>query len=189
MADKQKEVIAEEYISSLRRRLETLEQKLIGEEKVREGQPALLQLLKTIDRKLRVISQPHEKVATLWNNIPKLEKFLDPSYAANLKLDDTAKEELLLNYADQLNKYQHDIEDIHELKPVLDDSTVLQGLETQEKKVSEVALTHIQQEQEVSELTSSVHQLIDVYTKFLLQMSSQCVKWDELVSSQNELTN
>lgn len=175
-----KEAIAEEYISSLQNRIAILEQRLIGDEKIREGQPPLLHLLKTIDRKLKALAEP-EIVHTVWSQVPELEKVLDPNYATAFKLNDSAKQELLLCYAEQLQKYQQDIEDLLFLKDSLNSSS-FQGLGAEEKTLSKIASGHIQQEEEVAELTSHVHKFIDSYTKFLLQLSAQCVQWDEIVT-------
>ena len=175
-----KEAIAEEYISSLQNRIAILEQRLIGDEKIREGQPPLLHLLKTIDRKLKALAEP-DIVHAVWSQVPELEKVLDPNYATAFKLNDSAKQELLLCYADQLQKYQQDIEDLLFLKDSLNSSS-FQGLGAEEKTLSKIASGHIQQETEVAELTSHVHKFIDSYTKFLLQLSAQCVQWDEIVT-------
>jgi hypothetical protein len=185
MADSN-ESIADEYILSLQRRVESLEQKLVGEEKVREGQPPLLRLLKTIDKKLSVVGEPIDQVTRAWGKVPELEMALDRDYINNIKLNQSAKEELLFWYADQIEKYQHDIEELQYLKDVIDSSSpAFQELHGKDKALSQIASTHIQQEHQVDQLTTGTRQLVDVYTKFLIQTSSQCVKWDELTTTKN----
>lgn len=184
MADYDKDTIAEEYISSLQRRLVHLETLVIGEEKVREGQPPLLNILKTIDRKLNALVEVvngSTPVFTLWKQIPELERILDPKYLNSLKLNESATQELLLCYADQLHKYQQDIDDLHQLKDAIN-SMSLQGIETTEKSIAQLSSVHIQQEEKVAQLATCVQSFLDSYSKFLLQVSSQCVKWDETLT-------
>lgn len=183
MADRDKETIAEEYISSLQRRLELLEERLIGQEKVREGQPQLVHLLKTIDGKLKALVQSMKinYVQQVWDKIPDLERILDPTYLRSLNLNAPAKKELLLYYVEQLQKYQNDIDDLQLLKETVN-TTSYQGTEAVEKDLSQLAATHVQQEDEVVGLTSRVHLFIDQYTKLILQLSAQCVEWDEVVT-------
>lgn len=183
MADRDKETIAEEYISSLQRRLELLEERLIGEDKVREGQPPLLHLLKTIDGKLKALveSVKGNYVQLVWNKIPDLERILDPSYLRSLNLNAPAKEELLLYYAEQLQKYQNDIDDLQDLKDSVNVSS-FQGTESTQRELSLLAANHIRQEEEVEDLTSRVHRFIDQYSKLILALSAQCVEWDEIIT-------
>lgn len=180
MAD---QTIAEEYISSLQRRLELLEQRLIGEEKVRQGQPPLLHILKTIDRKLKALVEPVNAgdITLVWKKVPELEIILNPNYLQSLKLNDSAAQELLLCYTDQIHKYQQDIEDLNMLKETVN-SSAFQGLETTEKDISSIASMHLQQEEEVTQLTNRVHHFIDSYTKFIFHLSSRCVQWDETLA-------
>ena len=67
---------------------------------------------------------------------------------------------------------------VHQLKDYIN-STECQGLETHEKKLATVSATHLEQEARVAELTQQTHALMDGYRRVMLQLSAQCVQWDE----------
>ena len=69
---------------------------------------------------------------------------------------------------------------VHQLKDYIN-STECQGLETQEKKLAAVAATHLEQEASMAELTRRTHALMEGYRRIMLQLSAQCVQWDEAV--------
>ena len=67
---------------------------------------------------------------------------------------------------------------VHQLKDYIN-STECQGLETHEKQLAKVAATHLEQEATVAALTQQTHSLMENYRKIMLQLSAQCVQWDE----------
>ena len=67
---------------------------------------------------------------------------------------------------------------VHQLKDYVN-STECQGLETHEKKLASVAATHLEQEVGVAKLTQQTHALMEDYRKLMLQLSAQCIQWDE----------
>ena len=169
------------YISSLEKRVTALEQRLIGEERVREGQPSLIHLIKTIDGKLKALTRS-EVVTAILNQKNEIDKFMQPGYVNSLKLTDGAKEELLICYSEQLRKIQDQVEDFGQLKDSIN-NLEFKGLDTKEKKVSSLAASHVKQEEEVETVTRQIQGFLDLYTKLLSQLSQECVKWDETLTT------
>lgn len=170
---------SEDYLLSLQRRVEALEQRLVGEERVREGQPTLIHLLSTIERKLRVLGEP-DPVSSTWREIGSLEKLVDPEYLKSKRLAEGSKE-LLFGYVDRLSQHQEQVEELKILRSYLN-SKAFQDMDQIDKKLSPIALAHIKQEGEVDTLTSQTQMFLDTYSKLLLQLSDQCIQWDNTVS-------
>ena len=55
-------------------------------------------------------------------------------------------------------------------------------MEGHEKKLSAVAARHSEQESEMADIATQARQLMENYRKLMLQLSSQCVYWDEVLS-------
>lgn len=175
-------VASERYIESLRRRLDVLEKKLLGNHGPKEGQPPLRSTLETINQKLSGLAKASQgQVALVWKKIDTLEKVLNPEYAGQLKLSEDAKVELFLNFAEQLKPLSERVEEIQKLKDYLN-TTEFQGLESHEKKLAAVTNVHTQQEIQVEDLTQQVVDLTQVYHRIILQLSAQCVEWDEVLT-------
>lgn len=112
----------------------------------------------------------------LWAMIDTLEKLLSPDFSNKLKLTEDSKSELLLNYTSQLETFSKDIEELKHLKDYLN-TTEFQGLDSHEKKLAAIARVHAQQEVELEELSKKVHDLMQTYSRVMLQLSAQCVEW------------
>lgn len=67
---------------------------------------------------------------------------------------------------------------VHQLKDYIN-STECQGLEAHEKNLSRLAAVHLEQEDCVSEIAQQSRDLMESYRKLMLQLSAQCVQWDE----------
>ena len=169
-----------ECLSGLEKRVAVLEQRLIGEEKVREGQPSLIHLVNTINGKLKALGFSPD-VKEVWKRRDELEKFLQPDFMNSIKLDEKAKEELLLCFAEQLAKIQEQAEEIEGLKDFVN-SPSFRGLEKESKDISSLAQAHVAQDEKVKFLTKQVQSFLESYTKLLLKLSQQCVDWDDTVS-------
>ena len=186
MADKQLDVGAvasEQYVDSLKRRLDILEKKLLGKHRQNEVQPPVRSTVESLHQKLNGLASGRggENVAQVWRKIDTLEKMLSPEHASYLKLSEESKTELLLSYAKQLQPLVEKMDDILQLKDYLN-TTEFQGLDHQEKKLAAVATAHVQQELQVEDISRQLKDLTESYQKIVLQLSSQCVEWDEAVS-------
>lgn len=170
----------EGYVDSLRRRLTVLEQKVIGEEPQREYR-SLTETLDSISRRLQTLGSKKEEVQEAWKKIEELESVLKPEYANSIKLSVAAKEELLLCYSEQLDRLEVEVGQLQALKDTVN-SSAFRGMESQEKQISSLARTHVIQEEEVAKLSKQVREFVDTYSKLLLQVSSQCVQWDEILT-------
>ena len=174
-------VASEQYIDSLKRRLDVLEKKLIGQGGVREGQPALKSTIELIDQRLKGLAKVGGSIPQAWSKIDTLEKVLSPEYTSYLKLSEDSKAELLLGYQEQLEPLSKQVDEVQKLKDYLN-TTEFQGLDNQEKKLAAVASVHSQQELQVEALSKQIRGLMQAYHKIVLQLSAQCVEWDETVS-------
>ncbi len=177
------EVSSQQYIESLRRRLDVLEARLVGERSVREGQPPLRRTLGSLHNKLGSLTRGREgsSVAEVWGKANSLEKLLNPEYASYLRLTEDSKSELLLGYLAQLEPLASQVEEIQRLKDYVN-RTEFQGLEGHERRLAAVAGTHTQQEAAVEALSRQLMGLMEGYQKIMLQLSAQCVEWDEQVA-------
>ena len=164
-----------EYLGLLEQRISALERKLLGDEKVREGQPSLIRLVNTINGKLRALSDSVDVVEEVWKHTAELEKCLQQN--SSYKLDERAKEELLFSYTEHLIKIQDQLEDINVLKDSIN-SPSFRGLEKETRDISQLAGEHINQEKDAELLANRVQVFVDSYTKLLIKLSQQCVEWD-----------
>ena len=69
---------------------------------------------------------------------------------------------------------------MHQLKDYVN-STECQGLEAHEKRLARVAAVHLEQEARVEEIARQSQELMEGYRKLMLQLSAQCVQWDEVL--------
>ena len=67
---------------------------------------------------------------------------------------------------------------MHQLKDYIN-STECQGLEGHERNLARVAAKHLELEALVADLTRQSQALMEGYRKLMLQLSAQCVQWDE----------
>lgn len=120
-------------------------------------------------------------VSILWSKIATLDKVLDPKYISNLKLSDSAKSELLLGYASQLQHLSKPIKELQQLKDYLN-LTEFQGLDNHEKNLAPIAKVHSEQELQMESISHQVTELMSSYSKLVLQLSAQLVECGETVS-------
>ena len=169
-----------EYLVAIERRIAALERRLIGEEKIREGQPSLIRLINAMNGKLRALGDSVEVVKEVWKRDNELEKHLQTSRTP--VLNERAKEELLLSYTEHLVKIQDQLEDINKLQESIN-SPSFRGLEKESRDLSKLAGQHIDQEKDAERLTNRVQVFIDNYTKLLMTLSQQCVDWNDQLST------
>jgi len=172
-------VASESNVESLMRRLEVLEKRLVGDHGVREGQPPLKSTIGDLHQKLNSLGKGN--LVEVWEKIASLEEVLSPEYESYLKLSDNSKAELLLSYGAQLKPLCEKAEEIQKLKDYLH-TTEFQGLDSHEKKLAVIANLHVQQEMQVQALRHQTEELLRVYNRILLQLSGQCVEWEEVIS-------
>ena len=120
-------------------------------------------------------------LTNLWAKINTLEKLLRPEYSSQIKLTEDSKSELLLSYSTQLKSFSKHIEELKHLKDYLN-STEFQGLDSHEKKLATIAGVHAQQEVQLEEISKQVHDLMQTYSRVVLQLSAQCVEWERTLS-------
>lgn len=183
MANKEVDVSAvasEQYIDGLRRRLDVLEARLMGERSIREGQPPLKRTVASLHNKLSSLSRGRggEGVSEVWKKVDTLERLLSPEYASYLKLTEDSKSELLHGYLAQLEPLAGQLEEIQRLKDYVNTSEY-QGLDSHERRLATVANKHTQQEMAVEALSRQLMELMDGYQRMMLQLSAQFVEWDE----------
>ena len=129
-------------------------------------------------------SRNEATVHTLWNKIDSLERVLHPDFLQNMTsastLQDGVKDNLLLAYAKQLETAANasQVEELQQLKDYVNTSE-FQGLEGYEKQLAKVVRRHGEQERTVEELAGQVQALLKAYHQIMLQVSAQCVTWDE----------
>lgn len=70
------------------------------------------------------------------------------------------------------------VEDLQRLKDYIN-TTEFQGLEAHERRLASVASTHSQQEMAVEEVSQQARELMKAHSLITLQMSAQCIKWQE----------
>ena len=174
------DVASEEYVASLRRRLWTLEQKIMGDEAPPDSH-SLLDTLDVVKRRLQTFSTKKEEVKAAWQKIPELEAVLKPGYANSVSLSTGAKEEMLLCYTEPLESIGPQVDQLRTLKNCIN-SLELRGMEAHQKRISSLARTHVTQEETAVELSENVRKFVDAYGKILLQMSSKCVELDDTVT-------
>lgn len=172
-------VAAEDHVSSLRRRLWVLEQKVMGNQP--PDKHPLLDTLDILNRRLQTFSSKSEVVKKAWQKIPELETILKPGVATSPQLTVKAKEELLLCYTEQMEGTGSQVDQLLSLKKVVN-SSAFQGMESQQTRISSLAKTHIRQEEEAAELSAQVEKFVDTYSKLLLQISSKCVELNDTVT-------
>ncbi len=78
------------------------------------------------------------------------------------------------------------MDDIQSHKDYLN-STEFQGLDNHEKKLAATTRAHTQQEMQVETLSTQIRDLAHVYHRIILQLSAQCIEWDELLSKHESL--
>lgn len=168
-----------EYLTALEKRISALEKRLIGEEEVREGQPSLIRLINSINGKLGAIADSSPLIKDIWGHCNKLEEYLQCNSA---KLDQKAKEEIILIYTEQLVKIQDQLEDIAILKESIN-APSFRGLDNESQQVSTMSRKHVSHEQELESLANQIQAFVSSYTKILLKLSQEGVEWnDKLVS-------
>lgn len=174
-------VLAEDYVEALKRRVEVLEKKLLPRE---AGPPvmALTSAVRDLEKKLDVLGGKEKggHAKQLWGKIDQLESVLAPEYSQQLKLTEDAKRELLVGQVAQLRQFSELMDEVHHLKDYIN-STECQGLEGHEKKLVSVAATHSEQDAQVQELARQTRELMEGYRQLMLQLSSQCVQWEEVL--------
>jgi len=177
---------SEPSFESLKRRLEVLEKKLMGNHGVRP--PPLKSTVEDLQQKLNSLGKLGQgNVALAWEKIPSLEKVLSPEYESYLKLSDDSRAELLIGYGVQLKPFCEKAEEIQRLKDYLN-TTEFQGLDSHEKKLAVVANLHVQQKQQVQALRHQTEEVMRAYNRLLLQLSGQCVEWEEVISQRESQT-
>ena len=168
-------------MEGLKRRIEVLEKKLLP----RDGTPPVMPLISAVrelERKLDVLASREKggHAKEVWRKIDQLEKMLAPQYSQRLKLTEDAKKELLVGQVSQLQQFSEKMEEVRHLKDYIN-STECQGLESHEKNLARVAASHAEQDTTVQELTQQTGTLMEAYRRLVLQLSAQCVEWDELL--------
>lgn len=106
---------------------------------------------------------------------------LDPDFGKATPPSQAAIEDLLVSYVDKLKVVNEKVEELQQLKDYIN-STEFQGLVRHEKRLAEVAGVHSQQEQAVGDISHQAQRLVKMYGEVILQLSAQCVTWEEEVA-------
>ena len=188
----------EDRIEALMRRVDALEKKLLSSEGALPVIP-LTTAVRELERGLEGLAGREksggEEARQLWGKVGRLESLVSPEYVQGLKTTESARTELLCTQVEQLKQLTDRIEEVrkhfsssryiflqvHQLKDYIN-STECQGLETHERKLAGVAATHLEQEANVADLTRQTHSLMEGYRKLMLQLSAQCIQWDEALA-------
>ena len=127
-----------------------------------------------------------KNIHSLWNKVDKLEKLLQPGVSEELSSSSRgAQENLLICYARQLESETSQLEELSQLKDYVN-STEFQGLETHEKNLSKVISRQGEQEQELEKLSGDVQDLMKNYYQIMLQLSAQCMVWQETLDTKTK---
>ena len=70
------------------------------------------------------------------------------------------------------------MEELQQLKDYIN-TTEFQGLDSHEKKLAAIANVHCHHEQKIEEISHQARELLKVYNQIILQLSAQCVEWEE----------
>ena len=85
-----------------------------------------------------------------------------------------------LNYA-CTSTLHSPVDEIQSHKDYLN-TTEFQGLDNHEKKLAAATRLHTQQEVQVETLSTQIRDLTHTYHRMILQLSAQCVEWNEMLS-------
>ena len=183
--------LSEKRLSSFRQRLDVLEKLLTGSEGIRSGQPSLMQSIAELNQKLGdlvssdgivgVGNEEQSPLPKLWSKIEQLERLLGTD-VTSATLPEDAKAELLVTYANQLSGLCKDLDQLRGANEFLNTSE-FGGLEKHEKVLAGIARRHTQQEAELQALTQRSKDVLNAYQKAMFQISTQCVVWDELLTT------
>lgn len=174
---------------SFKQRLDVLEKLLTGAEGIRSGHPSIQQSISDLNEKLRSLASSDESVQSeqqsplpkLWAQIDQLEALLGTE-TSSAKLSDEAKAELLVTYAGQLSSLCKDLDQLKDANEFLNTSE-FRGLQNHEKALARIARRHTQQEADLQALAQHTKDVLNAYQKAMFQISTQCVAWDELLTT------
>ena len=183
------DAVSEKRLQSFRQRLDVLERLLTGTGGIPSAQPNLKQSIAELNHKLdSLVSSDGSKEGTeqgplpkLWGKIEQLEALLDTELTS-AKLSEDAKAELLVAYAAQLKGLCKDLDQLRGANEFLNTSE-FRGLENHEKALAGIARRHTQQEAELQAIVQRSKDVLNAYQKATFQISTQCVVWDELLST------
>ena len=112
--------VSDNYIESLKRRVEVLEKKLLPQEGDALPLKPLTATVGDLRRKLEVLSGKEKggNARQVWEKIGQLENAISPEYAHHLKLTEDVKQELLVEQVSQLKPFSERLEEVRWPPPV-----------------------------------------------------------------------
>ena len=186
MADR----VSEKRLQSFKQRLDVLERRLAGTEGIRSGHPSIQQCIAELNQKLDCLvssdgavssSEQQSPLPKLWAKIDQLEALLGTEMSSAQLSGDT-KAELLVTYATQLSGLCKDLDQLKGANEFLNTSE-FRGLDNHEKALAGIARRHTQQEADLQALVQRSKDVLNAYQKAMFQISTQCVVWDELLTT------
>lgn len=178
-------------ILSFKQRLDVLERHLVGTEGNRSGQPSIQQSIAELNQKLDCLvssdgtvvgsDEVQSPLPKLWAKIDQLEALLGTEMSS-AQLSEDAKAELLVTYAAQLSGLCKDFDQLKGANEFLN-TCEFRGLDNHEKALAGIARRHTQQEADLQALVQQSKDVMNAYQKAMFQISTQCVVWDELLTT------
>lgn len=106
-------IVTEDYVEALKRRLETLEKKLLPLDRSLPVIP-LTNAVKDLEKKLDNLASKEKSgdAQKLWEKTRQLEDTISPEYLQSIKMTEGAKAELLCGQVDQLKQFSDRMEEV-----------------------------------------------------------------------------
>ncbi|XP_023230866.1 uncharacterized protein LOC111630936 [Centruroides sculpturatus] len=104
----------------LENRVSELERTVYGDEKPTKPTSQCMDMLLSVNTQLQSLIASREKIFAVFAKIEEIEKCLDPDYADELALTDSAKLELILSEEDKIRQTAECLQKVNDLKFVLD---------------------------------------------------------------------
>ncbi|CAH1796684.1 unnamed protein product [Owenia fusiformis] len=173
--------MADQNLEILESRLKSLENSVYGDSNKDLSYPKVIDSLSNIDKQLNTAVASRDKIKKLLDQTPLMEKYLDPTYASESGLSQTAKVDIILSEEDQIRKLAADFEKIKNATQSLD-SEHLKGIPKVASRLQQLAQVNIDQKEQVGQLTEDVRNLLVEYNNTISLLSKQFIQWDEIVT-------
>ncbi|XP_067122481.1 dynactin subunit 3 [Centruroides vittatus] len=162
-------------------RVSELERTVYGDEKPTKPTSQCMDTLLSVNTQLQSLIASREKIFGVFAKIEEIEKCLDPDYADELALTDSAKLELILSEEDKICQTAECLQKVNDLKFVLD-SQHIKAVPSFSPKLCELANTQLNQQEECNKFSEKVEHLFNAYNKIIRILSQQFILWDEIVT-------
>lgn len=162
-------------------RLESLEKRVFGDFDKDADYPKVLDSLCSINTQINSATAGRPQIEAVFKRLGELDEYLDTDAVDHLTVSLSANMDLILAEEDVIREHASTLEQIEQMCDVLG-SEHIKAVPSLQTQLYELSTVHIQQQDQLAELSGEATTLLDKYNSIISLLSKQFAHWDAIIT-------